>query len=122
MIDEPDFDPDKPCILEEMQESSDLSVIREIIDMYVTDVHEQLAKLQKAVEMGHIRAIADIAHTMAGSAATFGLKRVWAEAKALEKAAERCELPKVSALNQDLRTSLPLGLRALNLYFEGCVE
>ncbi len=117
--DPPDFDPDEPCIVMEMLNSSDVSLLREQVETYTRDLTSQLHQLQVAVDRGENCFIAELARLIAGNAASLGLKRVFTEACQLGEAADDRDFSKISFLNQDLRTSFPLGIRALQCFLEG---
>ncbi len=84
----PIFDPTRLEILMEMEEEGDNSMIKDIAVQFIQDITAVLARIEAGIGAGDFSKIAGEAHTIKGSAATFGLYRLEKIAKQMETAAK----------------------------------
>jgi HPt (histidine-containing phosphotransfer) domain-containing protein len=62
--------------LRELQVEGEPDILDELIELFLTDAPPQLAALREAVEAGDARYVERIAHTLKGSSANMGAKRM----------------------------------------------
>lgn len=115
----PVFDPTRLALLMEMEEEGDSSMIKDIAAQFLEDITGVLAKIEAAIVAGEFSKIGGEAHTIKGSAATFGLFRLEKIAKRLEVAAKSGANDEIPAIYASLREAFDAGRVALNAYFEG---
>ena len=71
--------------LRELQEEGEPDLLNELIEQFLTNVPPQLVVLREAVEAGDAHSVERIAHTLKGSSANMGAKRIGAICAKLEK-------------------------------------
>ena len=91
----------------------DGAVGAQLFEQYLVDFALQIESMTQAVEDGDLDAIARLAHSVRGSAASFGAQRVVPLTLELEAAAGRGDAEGVVALVAALRTELQVVQRAL---------
>lgn len=84
LTDEPDAEP--PVNLEQLLDvsGSDELVLRELVELFLAQTTEGLARLRCAVEAGDAATVYTVAHSCAGGSATCGMTAVVAPLRALE--------------------------------------
>jgi PAS domain S-box-containing protein len=70
--------------LRELDEEGEPEILIELIELFSTGVPPQLAALREAVEAGDARSVGRIAHTLKGSSANMGARRMWSVSAQLE--------------------------------------
>jgi CheY-like chemotaxis protein len=70
--------------LSELQEEGEPDILRELIELFLTDVPPQLVALRKAMEAGDAHSVGRIAHTLKGSSGNMGATRMTAICSDLE--------------------------------------
>jgi HPt (histidine-containing phosphotransfer) domain-containing protein len=114
----PAFDPTRLAILMEMEEEGDTTMIKDIAAQFLEDITAVMARIEAAIDAGDFSQIASAAHTIKGSAATFGLYRMEKIAKQLEAAAKGGANNEIPAIHASLDEAFAEGRTALNGYFE----
>jgi len=116
----PVFDPTRLAMLMEMEEDGDTSMIKDIVVQFLEDITAVLSRIESSLGSGDFSKIAGEAHTIKGSAATFGLYQVEKIARELETSAKvsskNASLP---AIYESLREAFAAGRAALEAYFAG---
>lgn len=116
----PVFDPSRLAILMEMEEEGDDSMVKDIAAQFIKDIAGVMAQIEDVIGAGDLARVAAPAHTIKGSAATFGLCRLEKIARELEAAAkETAGQESVPAIYESLRGAFAAGRAALEGYFEG---
>lgn len=114
----PVFDPSRLAILMEMEEEGDDSMVREIAAQFVEDITGVMARIDAALGTGNFPELANAAHTIKGSAATFGLCQVEKIARELEASAkDAAKHESAPAIYETLRGAFAAGRGALEGYF-----
>jgi hypothetical protein len=103
-------------MLMDLEEGGDTSVIKEIAVQFLEDVAAQISRAEKAAQAGDLSEVAAAAHTIKGSAATFGLYRVEKFAKQLEATARGTAAGDAHALIASVQKEFAIGQKALNEY------
>jgi CheY-like chemotaxis protein len=62
--------------LRELQEEGEPDILRELIELYLSDVPPRIVALRKAVEAGDARSMTQIAHSLKGSSANMGARSI----------------------------------------------
>jgi HPt (histidine-containing phosphotransfer) domain-containing protein len=70
------LDPERLASLREFQEEGEPDIVIELIEMFLDDLPESLAKLRAAVASGEAKAIERAAHSLKGSGANLGVVRI----------------------------------------------
>jgi len=88
-------------LLEELlvMSEGDAAVLIEIVQQFKDDTVVLFESLDAAVRAGDFHRIADIAHTIKGSGATFGMVRLGALALRLETAAKGADIAEIAQLH-----------------------
>ena len=116
---EPVFDPSQLAMLMEMEEEGDSSMVKEITAQFVEDINGVMACIEEAIKAGAFAQVAPAAHTIKGSAATFGLLQVEQIARELEAAGkDPAKYEAIPAIQERLRPAFAAGRAALEAYFE----
>jgi two-component system, sensor histidine kinase and response regulator len=71
--------------LRELQEEGEPDILKEMVELFLTDVPPHLAALRGAVEAGDAHSVEQIAHTLKGSCGNMGAKRIEALCTELEE-------------------------------------
>ena len=100
----------------ELQDSEDDGVIREIVEQFLGEVPFYLQDMDLALEARNWRRVSEVAHSLKGSAATFGLVRAGEVAFRIEQAARSPEPVISEALHESVRGALMEGRHALQAY------
>jgi HPt (histidine-containing phosphotransfer) domain-containing protein len=75
------FDPAPVQSLFALQEGpEDAAMVQDIIRQFIEDTNRMFVELENALSSGNLRAVSEVAHSLKGGAATFGLPRLrdWA--------------------------------------------
>jgi HPt (histidine-containing phosphotransfer) domain-containing protein len=116
----PVFDPTRLAILMEMEEDGDTSMIKDIVVQFLEDITAVLARIEAFLGASEFSKIAGEAHTIKGSAATFGLYQVEKIARELEASAkDSSKNTSIPAIYESLREAFAAGREALEAYFAG---
>jgi HPt (histidine-containing phosphotransfer) domain-containing protein len=116
----PVFDPTRLAILLEMEEDGDTSMIKDIVVQFLEDITAVLARIEAALGAGDFSKIASEAHTIKGSAATFGLYQVEKIARELEASAkDSSKNTSLPGIYKSLCEAFAAGRTALEAYFAG---
>jgi HPt (histidine-containing phosphotransfer) domain-containing protein len=114
----PVLDPVQLALLMEMGDEGDSSTIKEIAVQFVEDISAVMARLEAATGAGDFSQVAKAAHTIKGSAATFGLHQLENIARQLEASAkDAAKHESVPAICESLRGAFATGRGALEAYF-----
>jgi HPt (histidine-containing phosphotransfer) domain-containing protein len=114
----PVFNPTRLDLLLEMEEDGDTSTIKEIAAQFLEDITIQIDSVDSAIRGQDFPKVASAAHTIKGSAATFGLDRVEKLARQLEESAKGANHGGESAIHLALCEAFASGGLALNAYLE----
>ncbi len=118
----PVFDPAPLAMLMEMDGESDSTMVKEIAAQFVKDIIGVLARIETAIqsrESGALAQVAPAAHTIKGSAATFGLFQMEQIARELEAAAkDPAKHATIPGIYERLGPAFEAGRAALGAYFE----
>jgi two-component system, sensor histidine kinase and response regulator len=87
----------------ELQEEGEPNILDELIELFLTDVPPQLVDLWEAVEAGDACSVERIAHTLKGSTANMGAKRMEALCTELEQIGRSEDLVAAPALISPLK-------------------
>jgi HPt (histidine-containing phosphotransfer) domain-containing protein len=74
--DEPPLDERELAGLRQLQQEGEPDFVGELIELFLNDAPPRLAALREAVEAGDARSVERIAHTLNGSSASMGAKRM----------------------------------------------
>jgi PAS domain S-box-containing protein len=77
--------------------------LKELLDLFLEDIDEQLARLDRQLLEGDMAALGASAHSLKGSAANLGLERIQAAAFRLELATRRYHLKDATPIIPELR-------------------
>lgn len=111
------FDPTRLGILLDMEDDGDAAMIKDIATQFVTDVLGVMDRIEKSLGAGDFARVASAAHTVKGSAATFGLFRVETVARELETCAkDPAKRESLPAVYESLRSAFAAGREALENY------
>lgn len=69
------FDPEQFAVLGELQEEGDAGVIEEVVHEFLIDAELSLARLDSLIVCGEYQACSEVAHSLKGGFATFGMMR-----------------------------------------------
>ena len=106
------------AMLMEMEEENDSPMIKEIAGHFIEDITAVMSRSDAAISTGNFSQIATSAHTIKGSAATFGLPRVETIARELEASAkDTAKHDFIPSVYQSLREAFQAGCAALEAYF-----
>jgi CheY-like chemotaxis protein len=93
--------------LRELQEEGEPDILKEVVELFLTDVPPQLAALRGAVEAGDAHSVEQIAHTLKGSCGNMGAKRIEALCTELEEIGRSGDLraapARISRLEEEFR-------------------
>ncbi len=105
---------DPPADLERIEDFSDgdPSAARELIELYLQQAAEQLARVRAGIASGDAREVERVAHSAAGASATCGMTAVLKPFRDLEVAGHRSDL----TLAPELCDQVEKGLRELDVY------
>lgn len=104
-------------MLMEMGEEGDDSMMRDIAAQFIKDITGVMAQIDGAISAGNLAQVAVAAHTIKGSAATFGLHRVEKIARQMEGAAKNGATGEIPEIFTSLREAFATGRGALEDYF-----
>ena len=88
--------------LRELQEEGEPDILKELIELFLTDVPPQLAALREAVEAGDAHSVEQIAHTLTGSSGNMGATRMAAICSELEDVGASGDLSRAPELLERL--------------------
>jgi NO-binding membrane sensor protein with MHYT domain/HPt (histidine-containing phosphotransfer) domain-containing protein len=101
------------AVIANLRELGDSSLLSELAQMFLEEVPERLGALREAIEKGDAQAVKRITHTLKGSSATMGARRMYRLCLGLEQAGESNDLSAAASilelLNQEfdrVRTQL----------------
>jgi PAS domain S-box-containing protein len=97
-LDAPPIDPAVFGALRELEEEGAPGFLRELIDLYLSDLPGRLAELERAVAAGDAPAVQRAAHTLKGSSANLGARRVATDCEAIERDARSGSLARAAEL------------------------
>ena len=101
-----------------MEEEGDDSMVKDIAAQFIEDITSVMARIEAATSAGNFGQITSAAHTVKGSAATFGLYRLEKIARELEASAkDPAGHEAVPAIYESLREAFAAGRGELEAYF-----
>jgi CheY-like chemotaxis protein/HPt (histidine-containing phosphotransfer) domain-containing protein len=106
---EPTFD--RVAMMEQMMDDEDLA--KEIADAFLEDTPQQIETLRNFLKAGNIRGVERQAHSIKGSSANVGAKRLSAIAYEMEKVARNEDSNPINAYMEELKTELNCFKQAL---------
>jgi HPt (histidine-containing phosphotransfer) domain-containing protein len=93
-------------VLKTLASDTDLTILRDLLGSFVTEMAEQIQAINKALEDGDYETIAGIAHTMKGLGATFGANAMQDLMQRLETAASAQDASTVKELLSDIGSAM----------------
>jgi HPt (histidine-containing phosphotransfer) domain-containing protein len=82
------FDPEQFAVLGELQEEGDAGVIAEVVQEFLADAEVSLQRLDALILTGDHHACSEVAHSLKGGFATFGMMRAHGLALEIEHQAQ----------------------------------
>jgi PAS domain S-box-containing protein len=95
---------DREAILSRLD--GDETLLREIVDLFLTRSPELVEQIHQALTAGNCRAVCATAHSLKGSVSTFSRAEVFETLQAIEDSAASGDLKKASAIFSDLQHEL----------------
>ncbi|RMG43911.1 MAG: sensor histidine kinase [Acidobacteria bacterium] len=99
--------------LRALQDSDEPDIVTELIDLFLQDAPGQLTAIRQAIERGDAHALQRAAHSLKGSSANLGAKRLAALCLELEKKGRANVIDGVNGLVEQLETEFQRLRRAL---------
>lgn len=85
------------------QMDGDLSLMEEVIEIFLNETPKRLKKIQRALEMGDLKGLEREAHALKGSAGSLGARQLEERAKKLQSASREGHLEEARRLLEPLR-------------------
>jgi len=92
-------------VLRRMAERADARFVQQLVRLTVTELDQRLARIAAAERDGDYSALSRASHSIAGSAATLGARRLSALARAVEDSSDRAEPTSWTLLPQLVATA-----------------
>src|SRR5262249_38549834 len=105
---------DRAAALERCGDDADL--LRELIDMFLTEIRVWMFDLGKAVESGDTEGIKRLAHTIKGAVGTFGARPAYEAAFRLETIGKEGPLGDAAAAFEEMKAVISRLNEALSAY------
>lgn len=83
----------------------DAETVSTLLDLFLTDTPEQITGMREALVQGDLPTLGRLAHSIAGSSSTFGLRELRAMALHLEETALAGDVPSLSIQIEALATA-----------------
>jgi two-component system sensor histidine kinase/response regulator len=102
---DPDQDPlDRSVLagLRELQEEDEPDILKELTELFLSDVPQQLVLLKEAVEAGDASSVGRVAHTLKGSSSNMGATRMTTICSELEAVGASGDLSRAPELLEQL--------------------
>jgi len=84
----------------------ELDTLKEIVDLYLTQTGEQVAELERAIQIGDPEEVKRLAHKTAGASATCGMLAIVPALRELERMGYEGHLDNAQALGAQARKEL----------------
>jgi HPt (histidine-containing phosphotransfer) domain-containing protein len=113
LLDETLFDYEQIDMLIESGGDEAAALLREIVDLYLEESELAFTQLAPALEGRDGESVRRLAHSLAGSSANIGARKVWADCKELEKLADEGKVDQFPQTTTDLKATFDTTLKAL---------
>jgi CheY-like chemotaxis protein/HPt (histidine-containing phosphotransfer) domain-containing protein len=102
----PSIDP--PVVIERLMDfaGGELDTLKEIVDLYLSQTSEQVAELERAIQVGNPEEVKRLAHKTAGASATCGMLAIVPALRELERLGYEGHLTNAQALGVQARKEL----------------
>jgi HPt (histidine-containing phosphotransfer) domain-containing protein len=112
------FDPEQFAVLGELQEEGDAGVIEEVVQEFLADAEVSLQRLDALILAGDHHGCSEVAHSLKGGFATFGMMRAHGLALEIEHQAQLGLPGDLSMLSRATLGCFMAGRRALLAHME----